>query len=110
MGNLSLHELKLLLHEARGLMSEARMDVLFLDELDYLYHLRTGEHLVGGLNKRLERGYERNKEVLLGALIQIAEKNIEKFKLDVEKYPRFKQDFEENIKRLEKIISRLSDC
>ena len=91
-------------------LPESPRKVLFLEELDKLYHLRTGEHLVGGLGERLKRGCERNKKVLLEALIQIAEKDIKRFKSDAKEYPRFKKDCEEKIKRLKEFVARLRDC
>jgi len=91
-------------------LPESPRKELFVEELDKLYHLRTGEHLVGSLRNRLKRGCERNKKVLLEALIQIAEKDIKRFKSDAEEYPRFRKDCEEKINRLEKFIRRLRDC
>ena len=105
--NISETELSILIHR---LPESPRKEALFLEELDKLYHLRTDEHLVGSLNKRLKRGCERNKKVLLEALIQIAEKDIKRFKSDAEEYPRFRKDCKEKVNRLEKFIRRLKDC
>ena len=91
-------------------LPESPRKVLFLEELDKLYHLRTGEHLVGSQKERLKRGCERNKKALLEALIQLAEKDIKRFKSDAGEYPRFKEDCEEKIKRLTEFVARLRDC
>jgi hypothetical protein len=105
---ISATELDILIHELKP--ESPRKEVLFLEELDSLYHLRTGEHLVGSRRERLKRGCERNKEALLEALIQIAEKDIKRFESDAKEYPRFRKDCEEKINKLEKFIRRLRDC
>lgn len=107
-GDISVAELDILIHKL--MPGSPREGANLLDELDLLYYLKTGEHLEGNLRKRLKRGLQRNREALLEALVQIAEKDIKAFKLLAKKYPKFRSSCQEKISRLEEFIKQLKDC